>query len=416
MPRLWAANAEEALPEEDPYYSHFVATKTMRIFPRFLLCLKPRDCLVLPTDIPEDFANYIIKLLNLEPREKCLFKFNHLSNPYTLVDSILEHEPTLEALKQKISSDIWKIEPFIETPRIVRLARALGLSTELTQPELVWHGMINVLNNKASFKKIASTLNIPSVPGYEANSLEELISAIEVSGQTYDDIMLRKVKYAGGAGNRHGSAEDLIQDIKNWYHGGTVLVEPCLKLSSVAGSLAYISREQNTFIGVDKQVFKHGGWTGFEFPYPSGRAQENVQLYTENLAEAMQEAGARGYLNIDWAFTIDAPEQPIALECNFRSNGFGYVTEFAEKYFGSAWRNMTIACREAIDTKENSTEALIKQFEKCKVKGRPLLITEPSAKEGAVITAPPFDGGFSAAVFSPDPEFTKEGLKILQGY
>lgn len=415
MHRLWVANAEEALPEDDPFYEHNVATKTMRIFPRFMLCLKPGDCLVLPTRVPDDFADYIIRLLKLSPREECLYQFSHLSKPYTMADSILEDPKALEELRKKTATGGWKIEPFIETPRIVRLARETGLRTELTQPELVWHGMINVLNDKSCFKKLSSTLNIPTVPGLEANSLAELKKAIKFSAERYTDIMLRKVKYAGGAGNRHGSAEELMAVVSDWYSGGKVLVEPFLDLSTVAGSLAYLDRDMAKFIGMDLQVFRNGGWTGFEYPYPESEGGHRVQEYTERLAEAMQLSGARGYLNIDWAFTKDEPQSPMALECNFRSNGFGYVTEFAEKYFGDSWRDMTISCREAIDTEEKSTGALIYRFKDRKINGRPLLISEPGATEGAVITAPPFDGGFSAAVFSRDPEFTRRGLEILQG-
>lgn len=415
MPRLWVANAEEALPEDDPFYAHNVATKTMRIFPRFMLCLRPGDCLVLPTQVPDDFADYIIHLLQLQPKSQCLFRFNHLSEPYTMADSILECDETLNALKKKTENGIWKIEPFIETPRIVRLARALGLTTQLTHMELVWHGMINVLNDKGSFKKLAATLNIPTVPGLEASSLPELKNAIKASAAKYNEIMLRKVKYAGGAGNKHGNAAELLKDISSWYSGGKVLIEPFLNLNSVAGSLAYLDADSASFIGTDKQVFKNGGWTGFAYPYPEEKGRMHVQEYTERLAEAMQLSGARGYLNLDWAFTKEDPCSPIALECNFRSNGFGYVTEFAEKYFGPSWRNMSIACREAIETKETATAALISQFKGRKINGRPLLITEPGASEGAVITAPPFEGGFSATVFSHDPEFTELGLKILQG-
>ena len=182
----------------------------------------------------------------------------------------------------------------------------------------------------------------------------------------------------------------------------------------MAGSLAYLGAERAVFIGTDRQVFKNGGWTGFEFPYPAGRARNKVKEQTERLAEAVHISGARGYLNVDWAFTEGAAETPVALECNFRSNGFGYITEFAEKYFGKSWKEMYISCRESIPTAASCTAELIKNFSGYKVNGRPLLITAPGADEGAVITAPPFDGGFSAAVFSRDPEFTETGLKRLQ--
>lgn len=414
MHRLWLANAEEALPKDDPHYEHSFATKTMRIFPRFMLCLKPGDCLVLPAEIPADFAEYIIRLLSLPPRQESIMRINPSSEPYTLPDSVLADKDTLSALKAKISSGEWKIEPFIETSGIVRVSEALDLNTGLTKPELVWHGIINMLNDKGAFKRLAAALCVPVVPGLEARSLEELKQAIHDSSLKYKEIMLRKVMYAGGSGNWHGTEKELLSGIEEWYSGGKVLAEPFLDLSSVAGTLAYLNDEEPVFIGMDRQVFKNGGWTGFDYPYPAGRGYDKVKEYTERIAAAIHMAGARGYLNLDWAFDSASPEDPIVLECNFRSNGFSYVTEFAEKYFGPEWQVMSISCREDIQTDLKDTKDIISRFSDVNIDGRPLMITGPGMKEGAVITAPPFFGGFSAAVFSHDPEFTRKGMEMLK--
>ncbi|HBA60383.1 MAG TPA: hypothetical protein DCZ92_06130 [Elusimicrobia bacterium] len=414
MPRLWVANAEEALPEDDIFYSKYFATKTMRIFPRFLLCLKPGDCLVVPTTIQEDFAEYISALLKLGPVKNITLRLDKLSKPYSMVDSILADHDALAAIKAKVRGGGWTIEPFIETPRIVRLARETGVPTDMTHPELVWNGMISVLNDKASFKKLAATLNIPTVPGCEADSMPALEKAIKLMAIAYPDIMLRKVKYAGGAGNAHGTAEDLLKLIPDWYNGGKILIEPFLDIASVAGSLAYLGADVAKFIGIDKQVIKDGGWSGFDFPYPAGPGPGKIKDYTVKLADAVQSSGARGYLNVDWAFKAGSPDSPLALECNFRSNGFGYITEFAEKYFGRNWDDMHICCRESVKTSAADTAGLIKKFAGLRVKGKPLLMTGPGASEGAVITAPPFAKSFSAAVFSKDRDFTAQALALIE--
>lgn len=414
MPRLWVANAEEALPEDDIFYSKNFATKTMRIFPRFVLCLKPGDCLVVPTSIQRDFMQYISKLLELGPINDITLQFKKLSTPYSLVESILSDPEAMAAISAKVRGGSWTIEPFIETPRIVRLSRETGVPTDMTHPELVWNGMISVLNDKGAFKKLARTLNIPAVPGYEADSMPALEKAIKLMAVKHPDIMLRKVKYAGGAGNTHGSGPELLAKIGDWYNGGKILIEPFLDIASVAGSLAYIGPSRGKFIGVDKQVIKDGGWSGFDFPYPPGPGTTKIRSFTTKLADAMYESGARGYLNVDWAFLNGDPDTPVVLECNFRSNGFAYVTEFAEKYFGKGWNKMSMHCRESIKTSATTTDALVKRFSRFKIKGKPLLITAPGAKEGAVITAPPFDRSFSLAVFSKDRYFSMEALRLIE--
>lgn len=413
MPRLWVANAEEALPEDDVFYDKNFATKTMRIFPRFLLCLRPGDCLVVPTPIQQDFAAYISGLLGLGAPERITLRIGRLSSPYSMVDSILEDPDAMRAMKARAGGG-WTIEPFIETPRIVRLSRETGIPTEMTHPELVWNGMISVLNDKGSFKKLAATLNVPTVPGCEADSMPALEKGIKLMGEAYPEVMLRKVKYAGGAGNAHGSGPELLKLIPGWYSGGKVLIEPFLDIAAVAGSLAYLGPDEAKFIGIDKQVIKNGGWTGFDFPYPPGDGYRRIRDYTVKLADAVRSSGARGYLNIDWAFKTSAPDSPVALECNFRSNGFAYITEFAGKYFGERWDGMHISCRESVRTSCADTAALIKRFAGLRVDGRPLLITGPGAAEGAVITAPPFSRSFSAAVFSADPVFSRKALALLE--
>lgn len=414
MPRLWVANAEEALPEDDILYAKYFATKTMRIFPRFLLCLKPGDCLVVPTPVQPDFTAYVCGLLRLGPPERATLLLRKLAKPYTMVDSILGDPAALKAIRARTAGKGWTIEPFIETPRIVRLARETGIPTDMTHPELVWNGMISVLNDKASFKKLAGTLNIPTVPGCEADSMPALEKAIKLMSMAYPRLMLRKVKYAGGAGNKPGTGQELLGLIPEWYNGGKILIEPFLDIASVAGSLAYLGQDGAKFIGIDKQVIRDGGWSGFDFPYPPGPGAERIRHYTERLADAVQASGARGYLNLDWAFKAGSPESPLALECNFRSNGFAYITEFAEKYFGEGWEAMQIACRESVQTGAADTAELLKRLSALKARGRPLLISQPGAREGAVVTAPPFSRSFSIAVFSKDKGYTAEALRMIE--
>lgn len=414
MPRFWVANAEEALPEDDILYAKYFATKTMRIFPRFLLCLKPGDCLVVPTPIQRDFTEYISGLLRLGAPEKTTLLLNKLSKPYTMVDSILDDPEAMQAMRSRAAEKGWTIEPFIETPRIVRLSRETGIPTDMTHPELVWNGMISVLNDKASFKKLAGTLNIPTVPGCEADSMPALEKAIKLMAVAYPQLMLRKVKYAGGAGNKHGTGPELLALIPEWYNGGKILIEPFLDIASVAGSLAYLGPFESKFIGIDKQVIKDGGWSGFDYPYPAGPGADWIRDYTERLGDAVQASGARGYLNVDWAFKANSPESPLALECNFRSNGFGYITEFAEKYFGPGWDAMHISCRESVRTAAADTTGLLKRLAGLRLKGRPLLLTAPGAREGAVITAPPFSKSFSLAVFSKNEAYTAEALALIE--
>lgn len=435
MPRLWIANAEEALPEEDPYFRSFFYSKTVFMFPRFLACLRPGDCLVVPAHLPKDFAKYVSRLLGLGKYNDFVLSVR-LADSCILTDSILQDSEALSAIRQRCGNDGWVLEPYMQTPRVCRLAEELGLPRAQTASALIEEGLIEQLNNKAFFKEFAGKLGLSVVLGSIAHNLPELLEAIDSLGTKYDELMLRKVKYAGGAGNVHGSAATLSGYVPKWYSTGTVLVEPFLPLLVVVGALVQITDTEINFLGLDRQVFRDGGWCGFDYPFAPScnlKAEELVvSLPTDQavmhadfnesavaegaiaLAKAAQEKGARGYMNTDWAFAAGNSDKPIALECNFRHNGFGYVIDFARQYFGPRWTKLHMRCHEAVPTYADDMSQLIERVAHLRFNNSPVLITEPGAKQGAVITAPPQHHHFSIAVFGPTKEYVSIVMAMIE--
>lgn len=392
MPSLWVANAEEVLPEDDPGYDAFVESRTLRMMPRFLLGLRPGDCLVLPTALPEDFSRYVARLLRL--REPLSLQVRQRSRPYSLVDSLEQDADARAAFEERRREGGWTLEPFLQTERVARLAAETGIPTAPTPP-----GLVLRLNDKAWFKEFAAGLGVATVPGRVAASREALAAALH--GR--EDFMLRKTRSAGGAGNRHGSREDLLE----WYDAGSVLVEPFLPFDSVAGSLARLDDDGIRFLGIDRQVLQDGSWCGFDFPNPDGAIRERAGV----LAEAIHAAGGRGYLNLDWGLLAG---EPLLLECNFRHNGFAYVTDFAERYFGAGWEGLAIHCREGLPTTAGTATELLGRLAALRLQGGPVLIDAPGAARGAVLTVPPADGAFSVAVFAADREYARQALALVQ--
>ena len=227
-------------------------------------------------------------------------------------------------------------------------------------------------------------------------------------------MMLRKVSYAGGAGNIHGSGPALLKRIPTWYREGTVLVEPFLEIDAVAGSLAWIGPTGVRFVGIDLQLMRQGGFCGFDFPYPEGPGATRVRQATLKVAEEIRRDGVRGYLNLDWAFPSEAPESPLVLECNFRHNGFAYVTEFASRYFGPGWEGMAIHSREGLPTSAGSTRELLARLSGLEVEGEPVLLEAPGRSWGAAVTSPPEGGSFSVAVFDVERRRARQALALVE--
>lgn len=410
MPRLWAPNIEEVLPENDINYKSVFVPKALEIFPRFLLCLSPGDRLLSPRTLPEGFCSYIARVSGLGPTPAWLIKAAGRSDPYSLAESALSDPAAMRRLREMGESGGWKLESFIESPRTLRLSRETGIPTDKTRPDLILNGTVTRFNDKGYFKDFAGKLGIATVPGYLADSMPALEKAVSVmTGGHEGRVMLRKTLYGGGLGNLSGTPGFLLERIKTWYNGGRILIEPFLPPHSVAGSLAAVTPTNVEFRGVDLQTFADGKWTGFDFPHPDADLSGRIEELTLRLAEAAAGEGARGYLNFDWACR---PGETLSLECNMRNNGFAYVLDFAARYFGGP---RLIRYREGVKTRAADTRDLVKALASVTAGGRPLLIAERGQQEGVVIMTPPLRGACSIAIFGKTHDYIREAtLKLAE--
>ena len=417
MPKkLWLPNVEEVLPENDVNYETVFVPKTFELFPRFLHCLAQGDAIVSPQPLDRDFCSYVAGLSGLGETKKWLLELEAHSRPYSLVDSILADKEIMLRLAGRAEGGSWIIEPFIESPRIMRLSRETGIPTDKTNPQLVLNGVVTRLNDKGSFKELAKKLGIKATGGYLADSMPALEKAIDlVSKENGDRVMLRKTLYGGGLGNLSGGRERLLYEIRSWYNGGRILIEPFLDIRQVAGSLAVIGEGGARFLGVDVQTFCDGKWSGFDFPHPDAGLAARIKDMTMLVGAEVHAMGARGSLNLDWALTAAEPEEPLTLECNFRNNGFGFVLDFAARYFSAAPEELFIRYREGLSCGHGNTSALVRRLSAVTAAGKPLLITGPGRASGAVMMTPPLKGKCSIAIFSRDQAYIKEATAALSG-
>ena len=413
--KLLVANVEEALPREDLLFSYYYDEKSAGMFARFLAELHPGDMLVVPWPLDADFCAYMDGLIGLGSGADYVVDTG-ITDSRFLVDAALASGRAMEILREKCQSPDWRIEAFIETPSILKLAEALNLPLRGTDPKLIKKGLIEDLNDKLHFKNMAEKAGIPVVPGHAAHNEIELNAELRNWGKRCHRVMLRKTKYAGGAGNLSGPARILQAQIRDWYNRGTVMVEPFLNITEVSGSLVRISDEGSEFLGCDRQIFEHGGWCGFTAPFRTPGAEElyeefNIEAVREGalkLAEIAGRKGARGLMNLDWAFVAGQHDRPVVLECNFRRNGFGYVVEFAKSYFGGSWDLQTLYCRESIPCGFPNFERLCLRLGEIRLRGEKVFIDQPGAERGLIITNPPREGKISVAIFGPNQQYISE--------
>lgn len=413
--KLLVANVEEALPRDDLLFSYYYDRKSAGMFARFLSELHPGDMLVVPWPLKADFCEYMDRLIGLG-RGSDYVVDTGITDSRLLVDAVLANECAMRILRERCQAPDWRIEAFIETPSVVKLAEALGVPLRGTAAGLIKSGLIENLNDKLYFKKMAEAAGIPVVPGHAARNAAELRAELFGWGRRFDRVMLRKTKYAGGAGNLAGPPRLLQAEIRDWYNSGTVMIEPFLSITEVAGSLVSIGDDGTEFLGVDRQIFEKGGWCGFTAPFRTPGAEKayrefNVEAVREGamrLAVIAQKSGARGLMNLDWAFAAGQHGQPLVLECNFRRNGFGYVAEFAKSYFGDGRNELAMYCRESVPCGFSDFERLCLRLSGVKWRGERVFIDGPGAERGLIITNPPREGKISLAIFGPDQHYISE--------
>lgn len=410
MPRLWVLNIDDVVPRADVHYRSVFLPKAGRLPLRFLFCIRPGDAMVCQSEIPAGFLRYVRGVNDLPPPESWLLRTRKEDRPYSVVGSVMADPGLLSKLKEMGRSGGWRLEPFIESPTVGVLSRAAGIPMGGSRTSRILDGTILKLNDKGYFKSLARLLDIETTPGYLAGDLESLRACIEqVSRENGDRIILRKARHAGGMGNLSGKREELLRRIPTWYNGGDVLVERWLDLEQTAGSLVVIGEDASRFAGVDIQLFAHGHWSGFAFPHPDRRLTKDIREKSLRIAEVLYRKNVRGELNVDWGI-VKGPGgrlRPVALESNFRHNGFGYLLRFADDYFGRKARSLRIRYMEDFRLRPGlrGFEPLARVLAGVRVGREAAFVDRPGLSRGAVLMMPPNGECCALALFGDTPAY-----------
>ncbi|MGE5707596.1 MAG: hypothetical protein ACM3YO_04615 [Bacteroidota bacterium] len=387
MPKLWLPNFEEVTLPDDPCFESAFARRAKRYASRALFLPSPGDLLLSPA-LPEPaFLRYVSELGGF-PDTSWVLPVREWVEPYSLVGSIFEDQSLLDRLR-RLGED-WILEPYIESPRVLQLSQQLGIPTGRSRPEQVREGLVERLNDKGFFKELMRELGVPAVPSILARSGTELEAGILRMGH-YERLMLKKTRAGGGLGNLVGTPEALRQIAPDWFHGA-VLVEPFLDLVETIGSLVLIGEEgPEKRVWTDRQLIREGKWTGFRYPHPSRETCRPIVAWSRRIAQKVHFLGGRGELDLDWGVLRDGTI--LALEANFRHNGFGSLLHLAQRLFRE---ERSIAYREDLPLGEKDFDSFLPWLEE----RMPVLHGSGS---GVVVVMPPSGGEGALALFGRDP-------------
>ncbi len=402
MPEIFIANIDEAFYKDDiAILPHELVRKVKSLFPRFLFCLGADDVIVVSSHISREFLDYFIKLNNLKGRKGIVIEMPDEKGLGQLVKLILKSGHTLDLFRTLSRYADFKIEPFIETPLTVELSELIDIPLKRTAPQFILNGVITKLNNKVFFKKIAQKLGISTVPGYVAGNYDDMLRYIKkAANENGGKVMLKNPYHAGGIGNFAGSYPGIINELPKWFKEGEIIeiiIEHFIDFHSIAGSLVHISDDGCEFIGIDEQMSEGGKWSGFSYPCALSEISGDVEKMSMDFALEAYKMGARGELNIDWGVVKNAEGclKPLALESNFRHNGFGIILNYVKRYFGSYQKHLIYS--EIVPVSPG-----IDSFEKVLTLLAPYLIDRPGMREGVLMISPPNEGKCALAAVADD--------------
>ncbi len=406
---LWLINMEE-----------IVTLDVSSYFARYILCLKEGDAILASSELDNDFADYICSLNGLSKDKKWFIKIPRPASGCCMAESILGDEKLSSHIRQSCAGGNWQLESYIETSNCVRLAKKLGMTRRLTRDALVEDGLIFRLNDKAFFKDTAAEMGIEILPGCLARGKEELAAAVGRHKTGGDVKIILKESFSGGGfGNLAGAPDEILKRIDGWYKGGTVLVEPFVKLSDTLGSLVNLEENGPVFAGVDRQIVSGATWQGCYYPYEgSAGVSRGIKDLSMKFAGKFWEMGARGSLNLDWGIyeSSGGGQGPAAIESNFRHNGFAYVLELAEKIFGLEGDKAKIIYLNRFDFGIKNLEfgRALDLLRRVKINGRQVLAESGEFSEGAVITSPVKDGKAGLLIVSADSGYNQLALERIK--
>lgn len=381
MHKVWVINLEEAVGKT------VSKDLLLQVCCRYLWCVNRGDYFISTIPIPKEYLDYLCPLKNLPVDDSWIIKIPDLADYDFTAAAILHCSAAFEQLLLLAKTGKYKIEPYIETQRMVELAEKTGLPIGFTDKKLVRSGIVNQLNNKIYFKAISSELGIKTIPGVVAANLDEIQEAVSrICSQGNGKAIIKASNSCGGCGNLSGSVDYISSRVINWYNGNEVLVEPVLNFVETVGSLAVITEHSIDYQGIDYQLIDDFCWVGCYYPYDASRFSGTIQTYTMRYAEKIQAMGGRGWLNLDWGIECgkDGEYKLVAIEANVRHNGFKYILDVAGEIFQQKRQQAYIKyyMDYQVSGKFKTFPALLEKTRTIRLNGESLLATKAGTNGG----------------------------------
>lgn len=227
-----------------------------------------------------------------------------------------------------------------------RLAGALGLRLEGydAPPGDALVGLVAALNTKSGFRELARALGLPVVPGVHCADDAALLAACEALLREHESVLVKLDRSSNGYGHlrlRQADRARLRERIAEHARALAPLprrtvVEAFLPLRSAPSVELRVEAAGVRVLYDCDQVSRGPGSAAMVTPSRTltAPARQTMLAWGRTLGEHLREAGYRGVLDLDLAWTTD--ERLYASETNVRRTAGTHLHELVERLRGPA--------------------------------------------------------------------------------
>ncbi|MWV31177.1 hypothetical protein [Rathayibacter iranicus] len=340
---------------------------------RFLWHASAGDIIVLPEIVDPRYVSYVEETLALPHHTLHVVEVNEL-----LTDDVLLRPRMLETLKHSIDrNNVLRVQPFVQTRGTVALASALGAVAE---PGLHFahENGVDMLNSKATFRKLAAGVGVPIAQGCAVRSKRELCTEL-IRLQKLDRPLIAKHDHAGGGhGNLILSTENAVRSEFPGAREFISLGRPVEELANLLWSELTDSSYSTVTLEVYEEAIarfyleydlgdqaprlvstgsiRYGEpsaeippqWIGLDIPFGLGATDgTNAVSQGQLIVSAVHALGYKGMLNVDGIVTPVG--EPVFQEINARWGG-GLVYDVIGRRLVGASYSRSHLLRSLLDT------------------------------------------------------------------
>lgn len=335
MARLWVGNVEEVYAPRENADDEWILPILEDAASRMLFHLEPGDALLVSHPLAAEFRGFVRKVRGYGQTAIPLLVPARRPSPFFLAEAAMADSQVYSQMRRLTSTGTWRVEPIIESLLTHLLGKALGIPGGASDPALVEKGLIDRINDKQAFKKMAGEAGVPVIPGGSGETLDAIRKlTFRIPAGPDGSLTLRRSRSAGGRDILTGDPETLRERFPDWFRPGVILVETTMPFTGAAMVAVDLRPCGPRILGSLGRFGGSAAWTVWRCPLPDAGLARRLERDTLRVATRLHGMGARGPLTIFWGLIErDGFTEAMAIKADLRHDRVSQIINLYKAWF-----------------------------------------------------------------------------------